>query len=413
MTAKLYKRYLTVIISIGLLAGCGRQEAPGVLSPRQKLTIAINLTEEERLFFGQHIFPEFEKQHRISVRELRIDPGHLVEKLEASRASDSSEIDLFALDSMETAIITGKGLALDLSGYEGQIPEEVPRNMIEFCKLDGKLMFMPFRPDVQIMYYNYDAFSSYGLAAPQRWGYLLELAQKFKESEGEGRVLLKASGGDPTAIQIYEFILQADGDPYAFDDIGCIQTFRFLQKLWQYTSKESLEAGRDATNDIFAKQEVYLAQNWSSNIIALNSRELPFRFMTFSGLEGPAGEHHVIGGEVFGIPGASKNAGSALRFIEYIQSKKVQEVLVSELGWPSMREDAYEQTVADSYMRAHYVSIKKALKRGVFRKSVTWWPAYAKYINEAFREIVVGGAPVEETLTKYKEKLEDEKSAYR
>ena len=123
-----------------------------------------------------------------------------------------------------------------------------------------------------------------------------------------------------------------------------------------------------------------------------------------------AGAHdRVSPAERGGIIAVGCTADMAINFPLWILAKRTS----AGLGWPSMREDAYEQTVADSYMRAHYVSIKKALKRGVFRKSVTWWPAYAKYINEAFREIVVGGAPAEETLTKYKEKLEDEKSAYR
>ena len=132
---------------------------------------------------------------------------------------------------------------------------------------------------------------------------------------------------------------------------------------------------------------------------------------TYSGWQGPAGEKHVIGGDVFGIPQNSAQKELALKFIHYMQSKEVQEVLVARLGWPSIRQDAYAKV--QDWQKEHYQSVVEALKHGVFRENVTWWPAYAKYINEAFKQIVIEQEPVEETLKRYKEELEKEKSLYR
>ena len=128
---------------------------------------------------------------------------------------------------------------------------------------------------------------------------------------------------------------------------------------------------------------------------------------TYSGWSGPKGEIHVIGGDVFGIPKNTKKRELALQFIFYMQSKAVQEILVSKLAWPSIRNDTYGEV--KEWQRPHFESVKEALSRGVFREQITWWPYFAKYINEAFREIVMEGAPVEETLNKYKEKLENSK----
>ena len=409
--------YLIYILAVTLAAvftGCGRPVTPKkIFEPRRTLTIAMSLGEEEWQVFREVIFPEFEKGHKVRIKAYQIESGQLAVKLEALRQSGKPEIDIFAQDNMELSAIINKDLAADLSGYEEDIPPEVLPNIVESCKFNGRLMFMPFRPNVQIVYYNHTAFTSYQIGVPRRWEVLLKVAQKFKESEGRSRFLLKAFGGNPTATQIYEFILQADGVPYEFNDIGCIQAFRFLQELWEYTSEESLRAKWDTANEIFARQEVYIAQNWPFGIKVLDDYELPFDYRTYSGWEGPAGERHVIGGDVFGIPVNAENREDALRFIKYMQSQQAQSVLVSRLGWPSIRQDAYNYEGVDLRMRAHYESIKQAMEHGEFRENVTWWPAYTKYVTEAFKEIVVNGRPVEETLNLYKQKLEEEKALYR
>jgi trehalose transport system substrate-binding protein len=311
---------------------------------------------------------------------------------------------------MNLAALVNKDLVSDLSAYEREIPKAVLPNLVASCKFKKKLMFMPFRPNVQIVYYNKRAFTKHNLNLPRTWDELIEIASRFKQEENSGRVLLKAFGGNPTATQIYEFILQAGGDPYTFNDSGCIAAFAFLQDLWPYVSEESKRAKWDTTNDILARQQAYLAQNWPFGLtILIEQYGLPF-IGTYSGWSGPAGEFHVIGGDVVGIPNNSNNKEMALRFIRYVQSKEVQEVLVAKLGWPSIREDAYAK-VSD-WQRPHYESVQKALEKGVFRENVTWWPAFAKNITEAFREIVIEGGPVEETLQSYKTKLEEEKMMY-
>jgi trehalose transport system substrate-binding protein len=370
----------------------------------------MSLGEQEWKIFRSEIFPAFEKENNLKIEAFQIDSGQLATKLAALQAAGKAEIDLFAQDNMNLAILINKGLVLELSEHEKDIPVEVLANLIASCKFDQKLMFMPFRPNVQIVYYNAEAFKKYDLRPPVTWDELLQVAKKFKEEEGEGRVLLKAFGGNPTATQVYEFILQAGGNPYDFDDPGCVKAFEYLQELWPHASVESKRAKWDTTNELLAQQNVYIAQNWPFGITVLvEDYKLTF-IRTYGGWQGPSGERHVIGGDVFGIPKNCAHKEIALRFIRYMQSKEVQEILVARLGWPSIRPDAYAGI--QDWQRDYYRAVADALKYGVFRENVSWWPAYAKYISECFREIVIDRAPVEETLRKYKEKLEKEKLLY-
>jgi len=384
--------------------GCGQPIKP------ETLTLTMSLGENEWQVFREEVFAPFEDEHNIEINAFQIESGQLAMKLQALQAAGKAEIDLFAQDNMNLSLLVNKDLALDLSDYEIQIPKEALPNLINSCKFKNRLMFMPFRPNVQIVYYNEEAFRRYNLEPPRTWEELLIIAERFKIEEKEGKVLLKAFGGNPTATQIYEFVLQAGGSPYAFDDAGCIKAFTFLQELWQYVSQESQRAKWDTTNEILARQQAYLAQNWPFGVVVLiQDYKLSF-IKTYSGWAGPAGEYHVIGGDVFGIPKNSRNKELALEFIKHVQSKEVQEILVSKLGWPSIRKDAYGQV--QEWQQPHYQAVTEALAQGVFRENVTWWPAYAKYATEAFREIVVEKAPPEETLKKYKEKLEKEKPLY-
>ncbi|MFC1708807.1 ABC transporter substrate-binding protein [Candidatus Omnitrophota bacterium] len=398
------KKVLIIFLCLFFVSSCCQRDSS------KTLTITMSLGEEEWKVMRQDVFPPFEKEHNIKINAYQIESGQLATKLQALESAEKSEIDLFAQDNMNLAMLINKDLVLDLSQYQGRISGQIFENLTEACRFDSRLMFMPFRPNVQIAYYNKDAFTRYNLSPPRSWGELLYAAREFKQKEGRGRVLLKGFGGNPTATQLYEFILQAGGQPYSFDDPGCRLAFVFLKELWENVSEESKRAKWDTTNTILAQEEAYLAQNWPFGIVIL-VQEYGLDFIgTYSGWRGPAGEYHVIGGDVLGIPKACQNKELALQFIEYLQSKEVQEVLVAKLGWPSIRKDAYAQV--QDWQKPHYESVKQALSHGRFRENVAWWPAYAKYVTEAFRECVIGQADVDATLKKYKEKLEKDKTLY-
>ena len=394
------------LVMAGLLVlgvGCGRRDADA-------LRVVMNLSEEEWSVFRTQVFPAFEEQTGIPVRAFQIPSGQLASQLEALEQAGRSEIDVFAQDNMSLAALVNRGLVLDMSAYAERIPGEVTDALVEAGRFNGRLYFMPFRPNVQISYYNREAFDRHGLSIPMNWVEVLEVAKAFHAAEGVGRVVFKADGGNPTATQLYELILQAGGDPFVFDDAGCVAAFQFLQELGPYLSPESSRAKWDTVNEILARQEGYLAQNWPFGVGVL-VRDYGLDFIaTYGGWEGPAGRAHVVGGDVLAIPRQTAKKEAALAFIAYLQSQPVQELLVRELGWPSIREDAY--TDVPAWQQVHFQAVQEALSFGVFRENVAWWPAYQQMIVRAFQAIM-DGADVQDTLTRYKRELEREKERFR
>jgi trehalose transport system substrate-binding protein len=364
----------------------------------------MGLGEAEWKVMRQEIFPPFEKEYEIKIEAIQMEAGDLPQVLEAQVKAGKVKIDLFAQDNMQLSYLVNKGLIEDLSDYEQDIPQTVIPALIEACKFKMKLYFMPFRPNVQITYYNREKFEKYGLKPPRNWDELLAAAKVFKQEEKVGKILFKANGGAPTATQLYEWIVSAGGDPLSINDEGCVNTFAFLQNLWPYLSPDSIRAKFDTSNEYLARDSAYLMQNWPFGIRIIIEEYGKKEILTYHGFSGPVREAHVVGGEVLGVPKGAKKRRLALRFIEYLQSKEVQGKLVKELGWPSIRSDAYG--ALPIWMKLHFHSVNEALKYGVFRKNVPYWNDYVKYINEAFTEIVMRGAPVKKTLDFYHDQLE-------
>lgn len=382
-------------LAVLLMSGCGARQ--------DKLKVAMSLTEDEWKVMREKVIPAFEKKEKIAVEAVQVEASDLPQLLEAMDRAGSMQIDLFAQDNMQLALLTSKNLVEDLSTYEKMIPRSVPRALVSNLRTGDRLYFMPYRPNVQITYYNKAKFDKYGLKPPRNWDELLAVAKKFKQKEKTGKVLFQAWGGSPTATQLYEWIVSAGGDPFKFNDRGCVRTFIFLQKLWPYLSPDSRKARFETANEYLERDSAYLSQNWSSGFSQFVKNKEKSYIKTYSGFRGPRRYAHVIGGEVLGIPKGTRKTQQALLFIKHLQSKEIQEIFVSELGWLSIRTDAYSQ--ADPRMKPHYGSVMKAMQSGVLRRNSANWGEYEKLINEAFVKIAVRGEPVRPTLNEYAKKM--------
>jgi trehalose transport system substrate-binding protein len=359
--------------------------APGCQKKEKVLNVSFSLAESEWQVLKTMVFPEFEKKHDVRINPVQIDAADLPKLLKAGKLADRSSLDLFAQDNMQLAILIKEGLVKDLSRNEKIIPKQVYPPMIDAGRFDGKLYFIPFRPNVQIFYYNEVKFNEYGLKPPASWEEWMNVAKTFYAKEGVGRVLIKGFGGAVTTTQMYEYIVSAGGDPFAFNDQGSKKTFGFFQELWKYASPDSKKAKWDTSNDYLAQDSVYIMQNWPFGYKIITKDYGKKGIKVYRGFKGPEREAHVVGGDVFGIPVGAQNEDVALEFIQYLISKPVQTVFVRELNWPSIRSDANAEARDPELFNA----VSDALAHGVFRKNVPYWTEYQKLFEEAFFRVVV------------------------
>ncbi|NIQ37710.1 MAG: extracellular solute-binding protein [Proteobacteria bacterium] len=401
------KRALVVIAMLFLISQAWISEALA----KATLRVTFSLTEREWHVMRREILPPFEEKCDCQVEAVQVSQEHLPRLLDALRLSGKMSIDVFGQDNMQLAVLVRKGLVRDLSSEEGQIPEVVVPALIEAGRFDGKLYFMPYRPNIQIVYYNKEKFRKYNVNPPRNWDELYSVAKTFYDNEGIGRVLIKAAGGISTTTQMYEFIASAGGNALSFNDQGTVNTFTFIQKLWNYIAPDSRRAKYDTSNDYLARDACYLMQNWPFGYGLLVKEYGKSNIAVYGGFSGPVRRAHVVGGEVLGIPAGSPNPSLALAFIRYMQSKKVQENLVAGLGWPSIRTDAYGQV--PDWMRPQFEAVKEALQYGIFRANVPYWTEFNSLFTEAFIKIVINHGPVKATLDEYHEEMETIKKRYR
>jgi trehalose transport system substrate-binding protein len=374
------QRIATLLALFGLvLVGSAHSTEP-------TLTLTMRLAEAEWQVVRQEILPPFEATCRCRVRAIDVPPEELKQRLQAMHRAGRIEIDLVAQDNMRLQELVEASLVAPLSPAEAEMDEAIYPALRPVGVFADVRYFLPFRPNVQIVYYNAEKFAQYGLQPPRTWPELLAVARTFYDKERVGRVLFQGAGGAPTTTQLYEWIVAAGGDPFDFAHPGTIETFRFLAALRPYLAPDSRRAKWDTTNDALAQEVAYLAQNWPFGVPLLIRDYGKTAIRTYSGWAGPAREAHVIGGDVLGVPVGAPHRQLALALSRHLQSREVQMLLVSRLGWPSLRSDA-EGTV-EAWMQPHVAAMSDALQHGVFRTNVSYWAEYERLANEAVERIL-------------------------
>lgn len=402
---KMLALLIITVLAFTTLAGCAGTEKA---SEEQKvLRVSMALGESEWEVMKNKVFPIFEKENNVKIEAVQIEAADLITKLEAMHKAGKMEIDIITQDNMQLAQLVEKGLVEDLSEYRDMIPENVIKALIPVGEFNGKLYFMPYRPNVEINFYNEKKFNEYGIKPPTNWDELLEVAKILKEKEGIGRVAIKGTLDGNTTVQLFEFIRQAGGDPLVLNDEGSIKAYTFLKELWPYLSPDSKKADWNTMNKYLATESVYYGANWpfGVNVIVRDGGKKEIK--AHDGFAGPVKKSKVLGGEVIGIPVGSPNKELAVKFMQFLMSKETQEILVTEMGWPSSRTDAYGKV--EEWQKPYFEAVKEALKVSQPRPNVTYWDTVDKALNDAFREIVIEGKDVKATLDKYAKVIADAK----
>jgi trehalose transport system substrate-binding protein len=365
-----------------LLLGLAAPEAEA----QPTVTVTMRLAEVEWQVVRQQVLPMFEVSCGCRVRAIDIPPETLGQRLRAMHSAGRMEIDLFAQDNMRLQELIDTALAAPFTLAEGQVEGAILPSLMAVGISGGSRYFLPFRPNVQIAYYNAEKFAQYNLQPPRTWPELLSVARTFYEKEKIGRILFTGAGGAPTTTQLYEWIVAAGGDPFDFAHPGTVDTFRFLAALRPYLSSESRRAKWNTINEALAQEVAYLAQNWPFGVPLLVQEYGKTAIRTYSGWAGPVREAHVIGGDVLGIPVGAPHRPLALALIRHLQSREVQTILVNRLGWASVRSDVSADV--EPWLQPHVTAVREALRHGIFRTNVSYWAAYERLVDEAVQRIL-------------------------
>lgn len=410
---------IITFLSVAVLVACGgeksettpkQDETPAETKDEPKhelsktLRVSFGLGETEWRVFRNEILPAFEQTTGIKVEAVQIDNEDLVNKLNAEISAGNLSIDMFAQDVNNLSGLVIRDLIEDLSEYRNIIPQDVIPGMVEVSEFDDKLLFLPYRPNVEVTFYNEAKLNEFGIELPRTWEELLGAAKELKEGTNQGRIAIKANLQGDNILHMFDFIRSAGGDPYVLNDEGSIKAFQFMQELYPYLAEVSSTANWDTMNSYLETDNVFIGKNWPFYIGEFNKNGKT-EIQAYGGWSGPERMSHALGGEVIGIPKGSTKVVEALMFAEFLMSKEVQELLVSELAWPSVRSDAYG--LVQGYQVPFFDAIRDALEHAEPRGNVPYWEDAENIYLDTFQRIVVNGEDVETVLNEAAGKLDE------
>jgi trehalose transport system substrate-binding protein len=370
------------------------------------LSIAASLGENEWKVMRKHVFPPFEAREHCRIRAVNIEAADTLKKIEVMHRANQMSIDLVLLDNMNLAPYVEKRLVLDLTSYQALIDPEVDASLVQPLTFNGRLMFFPGRPNVQITYYNTDVFNGTNYHIPETWDELLEVAKRLKTAYKVGKIAVHGTLDGNTTAQVFEFITAAGGKITTFNDAGSVKAFTFLQELYPYLSPETKKANWNTTNTFLSNDTLFLARNWPVGMQVIVQQNQKTNIQAYATWAGPAGRATIIGGDVIAITKRSPNQELALKFARYFMSREIQTLLVTELGWPPIRSDALGSV--PEWRQGFFKAIMEALRYGHYRPAIMGWSAVEKYVNLAFKDIVMDGRDVKSTLDTYARDLQEE-----
>lgn len=398
-----------------LLAACGGGGggAAGTTGPSAKsgggaVTFVTSLAEEERRAIGD-VFKRFEQANGLTVKMVQMESQDVVNQLKAKKEANRMDVDLIAQDNLRLGPLVRDGVVEDLSGQTGRIPETAIKELLPVGQFNGKTYFLPYRPNVQITYFNEPKLSQHGLKPPETWDDLLKVAQALREHEGIGKVAIQGAAGDPLTVTVFEFIKQGGGDPLTLNDEGSVRAFDFLQKLEPVLSPEYRTAKFDTMNTMLSNDTAYLGSNWPFGINIIVEKNGRKDIKAYHGWRGPGKESHVLGGEVLGVPAGAPNRDGALKLADFLMAQDTQAELLTKLGWPPMRTDAFGNV--PDWQKEYFQAVQQALQNVDARPNVPHWEEVSRAMNDAFRDVVQQKQPVKETLDRYAQQVERAKQA--
>jgi trehalose transport system substrate-binding protein len=354
------------------------------------ITFNVSLAEEEQAGM-QDVIDAFSQDTGIEVRLSNVASEDMPQKLQTEVDSGNNTIHLISMDNNALPALVDGGLVQDVGDI--QIPSEVNEALIP-ADFDGTTYFLPFRPNVRIAYLNGQQAEEADLNAPPATvEEYRAMAETFAQQTGQPRVTVSLAEGTSAPVVISEWILAFGGDPVVLNDQGAVEAMTFLQEMWNdgLLAEESLQAEFDTEVDNLRGETAYYAQNWPFTSSIFAEEGVLELFITDNGWAGPAGEFHVIGGDVLGIPTGveGEQRDAAAQLAEFLMGQEAQSILAETNAWPSIRDDA-TQNVPEEF-QSTFTAVQEALANGWYRPSVSYWPDVEEAMNEVVRRILQGG----------------------
>lgn len=350
------------------------------------------------------VIPKFEKAYKNTIK-IELENIH---SSEVSNRLKNKKLcaDLITIDiNGPWRELVSNGLIEDLSEQkcQGCLPSEAYSALRKHLEVNGKRYFMPFRPNVQIVFWNKEKIAKIEL--PKTWEEFREVAKRFYEKEGKARVAIQAKD-DVIHITLFQLIRSAGGDPFNLLDSHSREALEFLRTLYPYVSPISSEINWQTASGSLLDDTIYLLPNWSFTASHIHSAEKDDNFGSYSGWNWrkDSKPFNLLGGEFLALPKNAPHKEMAKDLMKCLMSEEVQKKLVKDLSWPPMRP----VTRIPEWQKHHQNVIKETIEYAEPLPD-NWLPDMPDIYREIFQKIVKldQGEYIESILAESQAKIDD------
>lgn len=392
---------IIVILVIAVVGGIEYYLATNHPTTKVIINYYDDLAPSEAKVFDDYIIPQFEKLYpNITVHLIVENAPDIVNTIEALEKGNNVGATVIAEDNMCIGKLLYAGDLMNLTPYESIIspPSMIP-SMVKLMQYEKSvyhaIYFIPFRANVPLVWYNKTIFNELNLTPPQNWTQLLQVAKIIYQKTGVKPIMFQGHGGASTATELYQWMVQAGGNPFVFNDSGDIEAFMFLYNLSYYMSPKYTQGYWGSYKGLVNGEYYILDYQWPYIYAKMKSEGINVTNIGFyPGPAGPANNYHLVGGDVLAIPKGATHLNELLIFIKFLLSTQVQRAIITILGEPAVNAEAYENlppNISDLFKAE-----EEALQSAFFREPVPWINYWNTVADHVFYKIIVEHAPISE-----------------
>lgn len=204
--------------------------------------------------------------------------------------------------------------------------------------------------------------------------------------------MFQGHGGASTYTELYQWMVQAGGNPFLFNDSGDVLAFQYLYNLSQYFTPGYVHGYWGSYKGLLSGEYYMIDYQWPYIYSVMASEGVNMSHIGFyPGPAGPANSDHLVGGDVLAVPKGATDLPDLIIFAKFLLSAEVQREFIILLSWPAVNQQAY--TNLPSNISALYKAEEEAMSNAFFREPVPWITVWGQIADNVFDTIIVNHAP--------------------
>ena len=325
--------------------------------------------------------------------------------------------DILDLDLVLAPMFTSKNAMLDITDRvkaTGMDKDFNPKFM-DLGVWNGKIYMIPFSADVSVLFYNKDLFKKAGLdpeKTPETWeelrADLLKIRDAKLTTDAGQPVYAYATSNGPGGKMFCDMPFVWTNGGNWLDDQGQVimdspESYAGMKFLSDLMNVDKLippnpsSYSWDDKMNMFYGGQVGVACSGSYTLAEVKDRapNLNYGVFLFPHPEGKGSSSSFIGGDVIGIPVASKHPEEAWDFIQYALTEPIQVDVWAKSGMPPVRESLTKNKYFDAEPR--YYVFSDGVKNGQCPKTIYYNELYVPWYT-AWEEMFTNEKPLDQTL---------------